>query len=529
MKKRILGISSAVLLAASSVSALPAFADYQSMGTCRDSYGYDYEAWNQNSAGQITWTGDTDPGGSFTCSWSNTQNNLFRKGKRQKRRTTTYKQMGEITIDYGVKYHPRGNSYICCYGWVDDCKGQYPTVEYYIVEGWGSWRPPGGEGYKGTVTSDGKNYDIYCTVRYNQPSINGTETFYQYWSVRKQNENPARDNQEVDIQSTITVNNHFDAWQKAGMDMQGTMYEVSLNVEGYQSNGSANVYKNVLNYDGFNGGARDGTIVTPDPEDEVKYTAPSGSGSGISDDFEGTGTSWKTRGASDYGFTTEMAHGGKQSLYVTGRTEAWHGLQCDGGSELEAGATYNIDAFFSHKSENYKDASYTLGLMYKKSGSSSTSYDDIVTAAGTSEKWTELSKEFTVPEGATDIALYAQTKYTESPTAADLISFFVDDVKLTKVGSSTESTTTTTSTTPSSGRTSDSTKSTSKSDVSKLLAGDVDCDGQVKIADAVLLARYIAEDAVTVTSDGLVNAELTGNTKLDSEDLAALLVKIAGA
>ena len=519
MKKRILGVTSAMILAATSVSALPAFADYQSKGTCTDSYGYDFEAWNQNSAGQITWTGDKDPGGSFTCSWSNTQNNLFRKGKRQKRRTIGYKQMGTITIDYGVKYHPRGNSYMCCYGWLDDCKGQYPTVEYYIVEGWGSWRPPGNAGSMGTVTSDGKSYDIYRTVRNNEPSINGTETFFQYWSVRKQNENPARDQQETDIKSTITVSNHFAAWEKAGMDMSGTMYEVSFNIEGYQSNGSANVYTNVLNYDGFAGGKRpewapEGGDDPDPPEDEIKYTKPSGSGSGISDDFEGSGTSWETRGASAYGITSDMAHGGSKSLYVTGRTEAWHGLQCDGGSELEAGGTYNIDAFLSHKSSTYKNLTYTIGLMYKGSGSS-TSYDDIVSAEGTSEKWTELSKEFTVPSGATDIALYVQTKYTEDPTAADLVSFLIDDVKLTKVGGSDSQDTTTTTVSSDSGE-------------DKTLKGDVDCNGKVQIADAILLARYVAEDRVNITSVGLRNAELTGDTTLTSADVGKLLDILAG-
>ena len=59
--------------------------------------------------------------------------------------------------------------------------------------------------------------------------------------------------------------------------------------------------------------------------------------------------------------------------------------------------------------------------------------------------------------------------------------------------------------------------------------GDVDCNGQIAIADAVLLARYLAEDAVTVTAQGLLNAELDGNPEsLDAGDFAKLLQIIAG-
>ena len=61
------------------------------------------------------------------------------------------------------------------------------------------------------------------------------------------------------------------------------------------------------------------------------------------------------------------------------------------------------------------------------------------------------------------------------------------------------------------------------------LKGDVDCNGAVQIADAVLLARYLAEDQVTVTAQGLQNAELDGNAdSLDAGDFIRLLQMIAG-
>ena len=54
--------------------------------------------------------------------------------------------------------------------------------------------------------------------------------------------------------------------------------------------------------------------------------------------------------------------------------------------------------------------------------------------------------------------------------------------------------------------------------------GDVDCDGRVQIADAILFSRYLAEDPlVTVFTAGLHNANCNGDDALDASDLIAIL------
>ncbi|XXT22626.1 glycoside hydrolase family 11 protein [Sorangium sp. So ce429] len=174
--------------------------------------GLTYEYWKDRGEGCLVNKAD-----GFSVEWRNINNLLGRKGVRPGGKNNI--------VTYEADYRPSGNSYLGVYGWTTG-----PLIEYYIIDSWGTWRPPGGEGFVGTVESDGGTYDIYKTQRVNQPSIEGTATFYQFWSVRK----------EKRTSGTITVANHFDAWGRQGLTL-GTFYEVSLVVEGYQSNGSADV------------------------------------------------------------------------------------------------------------------------------------------------------------------------------------------------------------------------------------------------------------------------------------------------
>lgn len=191
--------------------------------------GYTYEYWKDSGNGCMT----LGSGGTFSVNWSNIGNLLARKGIRPG-------SMNQ-TVTYGANYQPSGNSYLCVYGWTTG-----PLVEYYIVDSWGSWRPPGGTP-KGTVTTDGGTYDIYETTRTNQPSIEGNRTFQQYWSVRRSKR----------TSGTITCANHFNAWASLGMNM-GNLYEVSLTVEGYQSSGTCDVYSMSMGTGSGNGGGGSG-------------------------------------------------------------------------------------------------------------------------------------------------------------------------------------------------------------------------------------------------------------------------------
>ncbi|WP_081926926.1 endo-1,4-beta-xylanase [Pseudobacteroides cellulosolvens] len=184
--------------------------------------GYNYEYWKDNGTGTMTLNG----GGTFSCSWSNINNILFRTGKKLGS-TKTYQEYGNISIDYSCNYQPNGNSYMAVYGWTEN-----PLVEYYIIDSYGTWKPPGnGIQMKGTATVDGRTYEIYQNSR-TGPSIKGDTTFQQYWSICTSKR----------TSGTISVSEHFKAWEAKGMKM-GKMYEVSMVVEGYQSSGKADMTK----------------------------------------------------------------------------------------------------------------------------------------------------------------------------------------------------------------------------------------------------------------------------------------------
>ena len=252
---------------------------------------------------------------------------------------------------------------------------------------------------KGTITVDGGTYEVYAGT-HDGPSIDpNVNHFNQYWSVRVDS--------QLRTEGTINIDKHFAAWENQfGMKMGG-LHEVALNVEGWQSSGYATISKNDLSIGG-------GTSEEEDPPTPVE---PDADGNYLKSTFEGSSDKWKGRGDAKVTNDTKNYYDGKSSLFVSGRTEKWHGAYISlDPSIFKPGNTYSFSVAALQKSG--KDA--TMQLTLQQGEGSNATYPKIAEATAKSGEWTKLENaEFTIPTGSTNMMLYVES--TDS-----LTDFYID-------------------------------------------------------------------------------------------------------
>ncbi|KAH7010657.1 glycoside hydrolase, partial [Microdochium trichocladiopsis] len=176
--------------------------------------GFYYSFWTDGQ-GQVSYRNGN--GGQYSVNWSGNGNWVGGKG---------WNPGSARTIKYQADYHPNGNSYLAVYGWTRN-----PLIEYYVVENFGTFNPSSGATRTGQVTCDGGTYGLYRSRRTNAPSIDGTQSFDQFWSVRESKRSGG----------TVSMACHFNAWSAAGMRLGSQHNYQIVATEGYFSSGSATV------------------------------------------------------------------------------------------------------------------------------------------------------------------------------------------------------------------------------------------------------------------------------------------------
>ncbi|KAH6908671.1 xylanase [Coprinopsis sp. MPI-PUGE-AT-0042] len=166
-----------------------------------------FYSWTSETGNNATYT--NEDAGTYSVQWSTMAGKLsggkgWSPGKRGK------------VINYNGTYQVNGNSDLGVYGWT-----RKPLVEYYIIESFGYLNPAAGALRVGNTTclNDGVStrYEIYQITRSNQPSIDGTQTFKQFWSC------------------------HFGAWKDLGLEIGEELVYQLFATEGWYSSGKASI------------------------------------------------------------------------------------------------------------------------------------------------------------------------------------------------------------------------------------------------------------------------------------------------
>jgi endo-1,4-beta-xylanase len=181
--------------------------------------GLSWSLWSNSLSSTACITTFSTP--AFSASWNNNGDFLARIGLEFGSGSKTYDQYGVIKADFSYTKtgSAGGYSYIGIYGWTTN-----PCVEWYIVDDrWGSMPFNAYNAtQKGTATIDGESYKLFQnkTKGTGGSRCSGVSEWDQYWSIR----------QKARQCGTITISEHFKAWEAASLQLGGLL-EAKILVE----------------------------------------------------------------------------------------------------------------------------------------------------------------------------------------------------------------------------------------------------------------------------------------------------------
>jgi len=121
-----------------------------------------------------------------------------------------------------------GCMYQSIYGWTTNS-----LIEYYVFQNWKNYVPTDWTKLSGTVSDGGLTYNLYKHQQVNQPSISGTQTFWQVGSIPTSQAGTAKN-------ITVDLGKHISAWKNAGMSLGSNYDYVMMATEYYNCGGNSN-------------------------------------------------------------------------------------------------------------------------------------------------------------------------------------------------------------------------------------------------------------------------------------------------
>ena len=196
------------------------------------------------------------------------------------------------------------------------------------------------------------------------------------------------------------------------------------------------------------------------------------------------------------------------------------------GYEVGPGATFiDIRPMYKASGQSYSDLYAELKAAYDKDVANGAKIKEFKDSGKTYSYGMDCrtTNEDFVNVEAVDLNYHRFWHEGDVIMANGAMALLYPDVEVPGETTKTTETTTTTTETTTTKKTTDS----SKTETKDADWGDADCNGTVDVSDAVLLAKFINQDAsAKITDQGQINANVIKGD-LDSDDLSAILMYIA--
>lgn len=151
---------------------------------------------------------------------------------------------------------------------------------------------------------------------------------------------------------------------------------------------------------------------------------------GYNDDFETDNDGWSSRGSETVERVSTEAHSGSYSMYTSNRKQLWNAPGANKTLQLKENGYYKFGIWVKYNDEgnSWSDThKFQLYIQYTANGKDN--YVELGNTVATKGEWAYIEAKYTIPEGASNFVIYAQTGYVPDASVKpeDLMNFYIDD------------------------------------------------------------------------------------------------------